>query len=326
MVRTGQFRPWWSKLVNWAALLWTQVTAVQKSRDGVFDRLSVRSDNGPPVDLLFGTITRSQRLSRAIGVSVGTHIAVFLIVGFVAAQFAARQATPFLPDLRNFDIVWLPMEGPGGGGGGGGNQMPEPPAQVELPGPDATTVPVSQPAELENPEVEDEPEPDQEMNIPARTLASSDQTLPGMLQGLPFVEAMSLSRGLGVGGGAGTGEGAGIGQGIGSGLGPGEGGGTGGGVYRPGANIVLPRPIREVKPQYTADAMRAKVQGSVWIETVVMPDGLVGDVRITKSLDRIFGLDEEALRAAKQWLFVPGTRFGQPVPVLVVIELTFTLR
>ena len=218
------------------------------------------------------------------------------------------------------------MEGPGGGGGGGGNQMPEPPAQVELPGPDATTVPVSQPAELENPEVEDEPEPDQEMNIPARTLASSDQTLPGMLQGLPFVEAMSLSRGLGVGGGAGTGEGDGIGQGIGSGLGPGEGGGTGGGVYRPGANIVLPRPIREVKPQYTADAMRAKVQGSVWIETVVMPDGLVGDVRITKSLDRIFGLDEEALRAAKQWLFIPGTRFGQPVPVLVVSELTFTLR
>ena len=57
-----------------------------------------------------------------------------------------------------------------------------------------------------------------------------------------------------------------------------------------------------------------------------MPDGLVGDVRITKSLDRIFGLDEEALRAAKQWLFIPGTRFGQPVPVLVVIELTFTLR
>ena len=72
--------------------------------------------------------------------------------------------------------------------------------------------------------------------------------------------------------------------------------------------------------------MRAKVQGSVWIEAVVMPDGSVGDVRITKSLDRIFGLDEEALRATKQWRFLPGTRFGQPVPVLVVIELTFTLR
>ncbi len=326
MVRTGKFWSWWSRLTNWAALLWAQLTAVKKSRTGLFDRLSVRSDNGPPVDLLFGSITRSQRLSRAIGVSIGTHIAIFFIVGFLAALFAARQSVPFLPDLRNFDIVWLPMEGPGGGGGGGGNEMPEPPAQVELPGPDATTVPVSQAAELENPEIDDEPEPEQEMNIPARTLASSNQTLPGVLQALPSVEAMSLSQGLGVGGGAGTGEGTGVGQGVGSGLGPGEGGGTGGGVYRPGANIVLPKPIREVKPEYTADAMRAKVQGSVWIETVVMPDGSVGDVRITKSLDRIFGLDEEALRAAKQWQFVPGTRFGQPVPVLVVIELTFTLR
>ncbi|MAM85197.1 MAG: hypothetical protein CL472_11100 [Acidobacteria bacterium] len=72
--------------------------------------------------------------------------------------------------------------------------------------------------------------------------------------------------------------------------------------------------------------MRAKVQGSVWIEAVVMPDGSVGEVRITKSLDRVFGLDQEALRAVRQWRFAPGTRFGQPVPVLVVIELTFTLR
>jgi protein TonB len=72
--------------------------------------------------------------------------------------------------------------------------------------------------------------------------------------------------------------------------------------------------------------MRAKVQGSVWIEAVVSPEGTVGEVRITKSLDRVFGLDEEALKAARQWRFVPGTRFGQPVPVLIVIELTFTLR
>ena len=92
---------------------------------------------------------------------------------------------------------------------------------------------------------------------------------------------------MGSGAGGGTGEGAGIGPGAGSGLGPGEGGGTGGGVYRPGTDVVNPRPLREVKPQYTANAMRAKVQGSVWIEAVVMPDGSVGEVRITKSLDRV---------------------------------------
>jgi TonB family protein len=72
--------------------------------------------------------------------------------------------------------------------------------------------------------------------------------------------------------------------------------------------------------------MRAKVQGSVLVEAVVLPDGTVGDVRVVRSLDNVFGLDQEALKAAKQWKFVPGTRFGQPVAVLVTIELTFTLR
>jgi TonB family protein len=57
-----------------------------------------------------------------------------------------------------------------------------------------------------------------------------------------------------------------------------------------------------------------------------MPDGTVGDVRVTKSLDPIFGLDQEAIKAARGWRFAPGTRQGQPVPVLVTIELSFTLR
>jgi protein TonB len=81
-----------------------------------------------------------------------------------------------------------------------------------------------------------------------------------------------------------------------------------------------------VKPQYTSDAMRAKVQGTVLLECVVRPDGSVGDVQILRSLDGVFGLDQEAIKAAKQWRFAPGTRLGEPVPVLVTIELTFTLR
>jgi hypothetical protein len=45
-----------------------------------------------------------------------------------------------------------------------------------------------------------------------------------------------------------------------------------------------------------------------------------------KSLDSSFGLDQEAVKAAKQWGFRAGSRFGEPVAVLVTIELTFTLR
>jgi TonB family protein len=59
---------------------------------------------------------------------------------------------------------------------------------------------------------------------------------------------------------------------------------------------------------------------------VVLPDGTVGNVEVVRSLDPVFGLDQEAIKAARQWRFVPGMRLGQPVPVLVVISMTFTLR
>src|SRR5262245_58480680 len=61
-------------------------------------------------------------------------------------------------------------------------------------------------------------------------------------------------------------------------------------------------------------------------QCVVKADGTVGDVEVLRSLDKTFGLDQEAIQAAKAWQFEPGTRNGEPVPVLVTIELTFTLR
>jgi TonB family protein len=92
------------------------------------------------------------------------------------------------------------------------------------------------------------------------------------------------------------------------------------------SNIRPPRVLKEVKPQYTAEAMRAEIQGAVLVECVVKADGTVGDVEVLRSLDKTFGLDQEAIKAARAWQFEPGTRNGEPVPVLVTIELTFTLR
>ncbi len=96
--------------------------------------------------------------------------------------------------------------------------------------------------------------------------------------------------------------------GAGSGLGDGYGGGTGGGAYQVGNGVTRPDVIREVKPQYTSDAMRAKVQGTVLVQCVVRPDGSVGDVQVLRSLDPTFGLDQEAIKAARQWRFRPGTQ------------------
>jgi TonB family protein len=64
----------------------------------------------------------------------------------------------------------------------------------------------------------------------------------------------------------------------------------------------------------------------VLLECIVRPDGTVSDVQVLRSLDPVFGLDQEAVKAAAQWRFAPGTRFGEPVPVLITIELQFTLR
>ena len=128
-------------------------------------------------------------------------------------------------------------------------------------------------------------------------------------------------------GSSGTGDGGGAGPGDGDGLGPGEGVGVGGGVYRPGTTgLTLPRLLREVPPQYTAEAMRARIQGTVWLDVIVLPSGEVGEVKVSKSLDQMFGLDEQAIAAARQWLFAPGMRFGEPVSVLVSLELFFNLR
>ena len=265
-----------------------------------------------------------RRLPGAFGLSVVAHIAIFFGAIFLARVLPEPAAATSTPPPQNYDVVWLAEPGPGGGGGGGGNENPEPPREVQLPGKERITVPVLKAPELETPKPKDEPPPQQQLTIPAQMMASAEQTLPGVLEGLPTADVSSL--GPGTGGGGGTGSGTGIGPGSGSGLGPGSGGGTGGGEYRPGSGVELPRVLREVKPQYTADAMRAKVQGTVWLEAVVLPDGSVGRVEITRSLDQVFGLDQEAVRAAKQWRFSPGTRFGQPVAVIVTIELTFTLR
>ena len=58
---------------------------------------------------------------------------------------------------------------------------------------------------------------------------------------------------------------------------------------------------------------------------VVLSDGTVGDVTVLRSLDTVYGLDAQAVSAAKQWVFMPGMKDGQAVAVRVTIEMTFTL-
>jgi len=287
--------------------------------------LAVHVEGQHPVEIPFLFEQTQKRIAPAAVASAVWHVIFAALVIFMVRYSAPSGATPaVLPEQPNNNIIWLNQPGPGGGGGGGGNKMKEPPRKAEMPGKDKITVPVEKPPSLEMKQAKKEPDPIEQLNIPAKTMADAQASLPGAIEAPPGPP--TLSQGAGSGGGAGTGTGTGVGPGTGSGLGPGSGGGTGGGIYRPGNGVTLPRVLREVKPQYTSDAMRAKVQGTVLLECVVRPDGSVGDVQVIRSLDPTFGLDQQAVIAAKNWKFAPGTRMGEPVPVLITIELTFTLR
>jgi protein TonB len=288
--------------------------------------LSVHVEGAHAPEVMFSLEQQSKRLAPAFLTSFVLQATVLLVLIALSRWGVGMAATPaVLPDEPNSNIVWLSQPGPGGGGGGGGNQMKEPPRQAELPGKDKITVPVSKPPKLEAPQqAKLEPSPVAQLNIPAKELAASTLELPGAIEAPPGPP--TPSQGSGSGGGAGTGRGSGIGSGSGSGLGPGSGGGTGGGVYQPGNGVTVPVKVREVKPAYTSDAMRAKIQGTVWLRCIVRPDGSITDIEVVKSLDPVFGLDQEAIKAARQWVFRPGTRLGQPVAVQITIEMEFTLR
>jgi TonB family protein len=289
--------------------------------------LSVHVEGLHPAEQRFLFEQQPRRMGLSVLASTGFQLLVVTGLVLISRYAPAPTAPAFLPEKLNNDIVWLAEDGPGGGGGGGGNEMPEPPRVAELPGKDKLTVPVEKPPALEPPKPkEPEPNPVEQLTIPAQLLAAAENSSAGIIDSGPPPPAPTPSQGTGTGGGAGTGAGAGIGPGSGSGLGPGSGGGTGGGVYQPGNGVSAPVATYVPKPQYTADAMRARIQGIVLVECVVTTSGMCTDTRVVRSLDPTFGLDQEAIKAARQFRFRPGIRQGEPVAVLVTIELSFSLH
>jgi TonB family protein len=90
--------------------------------------------------------------------------------------------------------------------------------------------------------------------------------------------------------------------------------------------ITLPKIRAQFDPKYTPLAMRYKVQGEVEMDGIVMPNGRLGYVKVVKSLDTEFGLDDEAIATAYRWRFAPATRDGRPVPCKVGIWMEFRLH
>jgi TonB family protein len=81
-----------------------------------------------------------------------------------------------------------------------------------------------------------------------------------------------------------------------------------------------PVPIQTPRPNYPQDAFIKHVEGTVLIEILIDAHGDVARARILQSVP---GLDEEALRCARQWKFRPATKQGQPVATLAHLPVAF---
>jgi protein TonB len=235
--------------------------------------------------------------------------------GTVALESRSRTETLFAW-IATPDAPWDPT-----GGGSGGEESQSPIRLLERRGADAHSVPPA-PAgtQLVRREVSDVV---QTLDAPLVPMASGVADLPGALDAEPVP---TPSQGPGQDGGVGTRLGSGIGDGDGPGLGTGENGGTGGGRRVGNGGASEPVLVYSVQPRYTEQAMRARLQGVVELDALVLPDGRVSDIRVARSLDRAFGLDDRAVEAVKQWRFVPGRVAGVAVAVPIRVELTFTLR
>lgn len=162
------------------------------------------------------------------------------------------------------------------------------------------------------------------LNVVARDLSTGTDLRPGVVDLRP--DAAPDSQGSGTLDGADRGRGTGAGPGDGPGLDEGRGGNFGRGARQPGNGVTPPRLLYQVRPAFTTEAMRAHVSGMAVLECVVNADGSVGEVQIVRSIDSRFGLDQQAIEAVRQWRFKAGTLLGEPVAVLVRVELSFALR
>jgi TonB family protein len=97
-------------------------------------------------------------------------------------------------------------------------------------------------------------------------------------------------------------------------------------IYKLGdAGLTAPVAIKQVRPRFPPAAVKDKSYFAVLVDAVVLADGTVGEVTVTKSVGEP-ALDDAAVKAAKQWTFKPGKRDGRAVAVRVPLEMTYTKK
>ena len=93
--------------------------------------------------------------------------------------------------------------------------------------------------------------------------------------------------------------------------------------YDPSKSIEPPRAVHQPDPDFWPVAKELRVEGTTTLQLVVRTDGSTSDIQIVAPIG--VGIDDEAAAAVKTWKFKPATLNGQPVPVRIVVEVSFHL-
>jgi len=97
-------------------------------------------------------------------------------------------------------------------------------------------------------------------------------------------------------------------------------------LNQPKDGITPPFPLGTVKPLYTEEARKARLQGSVILQVEVRPDGTVSPDHIAIIQGLGMGLDEKAIQAVNQWVFKPAYRDGKPMAAAMSVAVRVEFR
>jgi TonB family protein len=82
--------------------------------------------------------------------------------------------------------------------------------------------------------------------------------------------------------------------------------------------------LNRVEPLYSEEARREGVQGTVEMAVLISEKGDVSSVLVFSRLG--YGLDEEAVKAARRLKFTPASKDGKPVPYWSRVFIEFNIR
>ena len=96
-------------------------------------------------------------------------------------------------------------------------------------------------------------------------------------------------------------------------------------VFRvsPKDGMTPPKPLATPDPRYEEIARESKIQGTTVLNVVVNRQGTTEHIEVVRPLG--IGLDDSAIRTVSNWRFQPATMSGQPVAVLISVEVEFRL-